>query len=69
MFQFHWLHGMLFIEYSQVAALWRESPLNPKRGQAPAEPKAKKVKSDKENPKKPRSKKTKTDSKADESDE
>ncbi|KAL5519681.1 hypothetical protein ACEPAH_1364 [Sanghuangporus vaninii] len=42
-----------------VAALWRESPLNPKRGQAPAEPKAKKVKADKENSKKPRSKKAK----------
>ncbi|OCB91946.1 hypothetical protein A7U60_g745 [Sanghuangporus baumii] len=46
---------------SAVAALWRESPLNPKRGQAPAESKAKakKVKADKENVKKPRSKKAK----------
>ncbi|EJC98552.1 uncharacterized protein FOMMEDRAFT_23423 [Fomitiporia mediterranea MF3/22] len=43
-----------------VAALWRESPQNPKRGQAPAEPKAKKAKADKENAKKPSSKKPKS---------
>ena len=35
--------------------------MNPKRGQAPAEPKAKKAKVDKENSKKPRSKKAKVD--------